>query len=579
MIKGIISKKPKTKKKPLTAEEKKRKAAEAKLKKEQKKYINQIRSIFSDAGFSRINSDDIEINFKGRSGEIDDLFLYENVLIVCEQTNGKKVGKHLMNKLYLYNEIVDNNSDFIDLVETTYKEFKSIKNTSYTNEHYKVIVLYCSKNSIPEEHKKLLSNKIKFLEYHILHYLLAITSTIKLSSRFEVLNFLGLNYNEIGENILTASLSSGNEYPGTILPESHSSFSKGYKVVTFYIDPEALISRAYVLRKDGWVDGGVLYQRALDKKKVTSMRNYLNEEKRVFVNNVIATFSEDTRFVGADRKTIEVDKITKTSPVLISLPNTFNSICIIDGQHRLYAYHEREDSLESEIKSLRKRQNLLVTAIYYPQGTTQKERAKFEAKLFLEINDKQTKTKPDLRQAIELITDPYSGTAIAKELINRFAKSGPLENLIELYSYDKGKVKTASIVSYGLKPLVKFSGSDSLYSVWTNPNKTKLLDRSDDNVLTEYIDYCATEINKIFAAFRKAIDKERWKTNGDGVVKITVINGFIAALKSLIENNKLDDITNYANKLKGINSFKFENYKSSHWAELGNDLYDQYFSK
>lgn len=568
----------KRKRKILTIEEKKKREAELKVRKEQKKYIAQIRGVFSNVGFKRIASDGKEINFKGRTGEIDDIFLYENILVVCEQTSGKKSGHHLMNKNYLYNEIINHKVEFVEFVNNTFDEFTSQKNSNYTYDQYNVIVLYCSRYGVPTEHKELLSKKIKFLDYPVLHYFLALTSTIKLSSKYEILNFLGLRFEDVGENAINTSTGSGSRYNGTILPESHSSFDRGYKVVTFYIDPEALISRAYVLRKDGWIDGGILYQRALIRNKVAAMRSYLKDEKRVFVNNVIATLSEDTRFLDSNNNTLDINGLSKTSPVSISLPNDFNSICIIDGQHRLYAYHERHDLLEAEISTLRKRQNLLVTAIYYPKGTSSKERTKFEAKLFLEINDKQSKAKADLKQAIELILKPYSATAISKDLLTKLARKGPLENFIEVYAFDKDKLKTASIVTYGLKPLVKLGGVDSLYSIWTDPNKDSLLTESNDDALVRYKAFCESEINSFLIGFKRSIDKERWTTNENGVIRVTIINGLIVALRNIIENKKTGDLEHYMLKMEGIDSFPFKDYKSSQWGALGKTLYEKFFA-
>ena len=58
-------------------------------------------------------------------------------------------------------------------------------------------------------------------------------------------------------------------------------------------------------------------------------------------------------------------------------------------------------------------------------------------------------------QEIELMINPISSVSIAKKIIEKLNESGPLSNLLEKYWYEKGKLKTASIVSFGLKPLIK----------------------------------------------------------------------------------------------------------------------------
>lgn len=50
------------------------------------------------------------------------------------------------------------------------------------------------------------------------------------------------------------------------------------------------------------------------------------------------------------------------------LPDEMNSICIIDGQHRVYAHYEGEenDPDEIEIANLRRKLHLLVTGLVFP---------------------------------------------------------------------------------------------------------------------------------------------------------------------------------------------------------------------
>lgn len=117
-----------------------------------------------------------------------------------------------------------------------------------------------------------------------------------------------------------------------------------------------------------------------------------------------------------------------------------------------------------KIAKLRNEQNLLVTGIIYPPNTQREAAERFEATLFLAINSNQTNAPAALRQEIEVILKPFSPTAIGKQVMQRLAKSGPLQGHVEAYFFDKGKLKTTSIVSYGLGPLIKLGGDDSLSS-------------------------------------------------------------------------------------------------------------------
>ena len=109
-------------------------------------------------------------------------------------------------------------------------------------------------------------------------------------------------------------------YIGSVLPEASSNFAAGYKVVSFYIDPLNLLERAYVLRRDGWRQSYTLYQRLLSKEKIDGIRRYLRQQKRVFVNNVIATLPSDTKILDGNNKVVDPQTIKKTKQVKITVP-------------------------------------------------------------------------------------------------------------------------------------------------------------------------------------------------------------------------------------------------------------------
>ena len=132
--------------------------------------------------------------------------------------------------------------------------------------------------------------------------------------------------------------------------------------------------------------------------KIRSMRKYLHDKERVFVNNIIATLPTDKiKLYNNKNELIVIDNegniqehgSTKVTLAKIEIPNETNIIGIIDGQHRAYAYHEGDDLYEERISKIRGRQNLLVTVILFPKSEPDAIRLKFEATLFMEINATQ----------------------------------------------------------------------------------------------------------------------------------------------------------------------------------------------
>jgi len=319
----------------------------------------------------------------------------------------------------------------------------------------------------------------------------------------------------------------------------------------------------------------------IGKTKIESIRRYLRSKKRVFINNIIVTLPSNTRLINSEGNTFDPRSVKKTEPVEIQLPSEYNSVGLIDGQHRVFSYYEGGNH-ESDFATLRQQQNLLVTGIIYPPSIKPEDKTKFEATLFLEINATQTNAKSDLKQAISLLLDPFSNVSIAKNIVNRLNEGGPLADRFERFFFDKSKLKTTSVVSYGVRPLVKLQGSDSLFRVWDHPSKDDLGKENNPPLLQEYIKFCAKEINLFIGAVKDGIPSERWtsdKKQKDRILTTTNINGFINCLRQIVDHDKTHAIQYYKSRLKDIDKFPFKNYRSSQYVRMGEDMYKKYFAK
>lgn len=58
------------------------------------------------------------------------------------------------------------------------------------------------------------------------------------------------------------------------MPSSHTNYPADFAVVSFYADPLSLIERAYVMRRDGWEEPDLSYQRFVKAEKLLDMREY-----------------------------------------------------------------------------------------------------------------------------------------------------------------------------------------------------------------------------------------------------------------------------------------------------------------
>jgi DGQHR domain-containing protein len=552
----------------------------------QRKQKYSIRSLFKRLGFQRVRSDGIEFTFKNRTGELDDIFLYENIVILGEYTIGKKGSEHVAKKSLLYNLINSNQTEWMEFASATFDGLEELK---YLPSEYRVKICYFSVHAVSDEIYQAL-NYLYFLNGAKFRYFDALARTIHKSARLELFKYLALDFKQIGSEVKTTS-STSRAFGGFVLPESFSSFPKGFKVVSFYADPNTLLTMSYVLRKDSWRDEEGLYQRVLMKGRMKEMRKYLTTEERVFVNNIIVTLPKETKLnePGEEGKNIDTKALEKVRDVVISVPFKSDVIGIIDGQHRVFCYHEGDDQYEKKISKLRDRQNLLVTGVIYPSGYSEPDKRRFEAKLFLEINDKQRRARSELKHSIELILSPYSTIAIAKAVVSRMNANGALRLMLQTNYFDPPRlIRTSSIVSYGLRPLLKLEGSDSLFSAWTNPQKQKLVElqkaKADpahlDPILGLYIEYCHGSINDIVLAARKRLGSEKWALADkpkDRFLTPTLINGLIVCLRFIIENGKPLSESTYEKKFSELEKIDIGKYRSSSWKALGAAIYKKCF--
>jgi DGQHR domain-containing protein len=541
-----------------------------------------IRSVFRGSGFRRVTGvSDKEFTFENQKSDFDDIFVYENLIIFLEYTTSQSsdVGAHLKPKKVIYDKINANPIGFINCLKVKFLESADQLPDNYHDSKIITKIVYCSRNDF-DSHYKLNVPDISYLDYPHARYFASVVDAIKKSALPEILNFLGIDDKKIGRDGKISVSQGGKEYPGSLLPEAHSNFDDGYKVVSFYADPEALLKTSYVLRKDGWKDSLNMYQRMISKSKIESIRAYLKKERRVFINNIIVTLPEDVKPLSESGETIDAKTLNDTAPIRIKLPERPNSVGLIDGQHRVFAYHESVSD-DAEIAQLRVQQNLLVTGIIYPKGITEPERQKFEAKLFLEINSTQTSAKSPLKQAIGIVLEPFASESIAARTLSGMAKSGPLAGFIQQHFYETEKLKTASIVSYGLKPLVKTTGSDSIFRLWGDKDKNSVAGQNDLVALERYVEFCVETINVFLRSVRRNLDKARWTTSTKvpgRVLATTYINSFLIALRLLIERENSLSEDEVRIKLAGLNEFDFSIYHSSQYARMADKIVEVFFA-
>lgn len=536
-------------KKKLTAEQK---AAQLK-KRKVLAFRKKIRSSFTDAGFTYFSTLDKHFPIGTRTVELDYLFLYENIIVICEDnTKQKKDIDHIRNKNESFAEIRNNKTAFLNWLSNTFPE-KATMVKQYRPERYFLYYIYISQTEleITEDEKNRYSNLL-FWDPETLSYFNRMAQCIQHSARYEIFRYLGLKNDEIGF--------SGSEGGKTtikapiIYPQEATGLRNGVRVVSFMMSAEKLLRTSYVLRKDSWEESMFLYQRLIEKDKVKSIRAFLAQKGEAFYNNIIVALPDNVTFEDDAGTLILVENIGDFQHCKLVLPDEMNSICIIDGQHRIFAHYEAPatEKYELQIAPLRRQLHLLVTGLIFPTEMKEPERKQIQSQIFLDINDNTKKVAPNVLTHIEMVKDPFSDIGLARRVIERLNKKRVFLNRFELSALDESKIKVASIIKFALRYLVTVTpaeGKTSLYAYWQG-NK-EAFQQKDEASLNDYIEFCANSIDLYFSAIRDAF-KSSWNDPASKMLSVISINGFIIAFNRQLNKYGVSDYPFYSSCLRKL---------------------------
>ena len=536
-------------KKKLTAEQK---AAQLK-KRKVLAFRKKIRSSFTDAGFTYFSTLDKHFPIGTRTVELDYLFLYENIIVICEDnTRQKKDIDHIRNKNESFAEIRNNKTAFLNWLSNTFPE-KATMVKQYRPERYFLYYIYISQTEleITEDEKNRYSNLL-FWDPETLSYFNRMAQCIQHSARYEIFRYLGLKNDEIGF--------SGSEGGKTtikapiIYPQEATGLHNGVRVVSFMMSAEKLLRTSYVLRKDSWEESMFLYQRLIEKDKVKSIREFLAQKGEAFYNNIIVALPDNVTFEDDAGTPILVENIGDFQHCKLVLPDEMNSICIIDGQHRIFAHYEAPatEKYELQIAPLRRQLHLLVTGLIFPTEMKEPERKQIQSQIFLDINDNTKKVAPNVLTHIEMVKDSFSDIGLARRVIERLNKKRVFLNRFELSALDESKIKVASIIKFALRYLVTVTpaeGKTSLYAYWQG-NK-EAFQQKDEASLNDYIEFCANSIDLYFSAIRDAF-KSSWNDPASKMLSVISINGFIIAFNRQLNKYGVSDYPFYSSCLRKL---------------------------
>ena len=546
-----MARKPSKKRRPkLTEEQKRQKAEEHKEKRKATTFKSKIRNVFTGAGFSYLNTTGHHITIGRRVVEVDAVYFYENILLICEDTTAKAKNKdHIRSKHEAFDEIRSNFSTFMSYLCIKFLDY-SHKLRQYDENRYFCFCLYFSTAELELTRDEIaLYSNLKFVEPKTLDYFSRMTQCIRLSSKYEIFRYLGIKNEQLG-NINSSTERKSISAP-IVYPKGTTGNIDGVRVVSFMMSAEHLLKTCYVLRKDNWEESIWLYQRLIDKKKIKNIREFLVAKSEAFFNNIIVALPDNVYFIDHDETPRAIDDLGDFEQCSVILPNDLNSICVIDGQHRIFAHYEgaASDKNEVRIAVLRKQLHLLVTGLIFPHDMPKSERIKIQSQIFLDINDNAKAVPPDVLLHIEMNRDPFSDVGIARRVIERLNKEALFLNKFEMSSLDESKIKIASIIKFALRYLVTITpteGRISLFTCW-HGNKAAI-EAKDDGTLNDYIDFCVKCLVHYFSAVRNN-NLEAWNDSDTKLLSVIAINGFVIAFTRQLAVNGVKDYDFYNEKL------------------------------
>lgn len=253
--------------------------AEQLEKRAKRAFKNKIVKTFTDAGFQYIPTNDQEMYIGLRKVEVDALFIYENIWLICEDTvKTTNIRDHIRTKNEAFGQIKGNLNLFVDELVRMFPDKEKMLR-QYDSRRIKPFALYISKEEVvlSDDDYKLFS-ELTFVQPKTLNYFQWIVQCIKHSARNEIFRFIGIRNADIGP--VSSTRESAEITAPIIYPKSFTGLKNNVRIVSFMMSAEDLLNTCYVLRKDNWSDSIWLYQRLIEKSKIKGIRSFWSRKAK-----------------------------------------------------------------------------------------------------------------------------------------------------------------------------------------------------------------------------------------------------------------------------------------------------------
>lgn len=523
---------------------------------------------------------EIKLIEKSKGMEIDAIMLYKNIICLVEITKG--AGKNIIRKIENFFEKLDKvyypEDMNLELKINTKKDVSKKKQRAETmlneiNDHIKnfkkdyelilVKLVFCPNKRLDEEFvNERQINKEFIVDKDIYEYFDEVLRRLNKDFLFnDFMHFLGIRKVDL-KKIGTSKT----RKPGRTQP---------FKVDRLELEKDRIIMYSLSLRVEDIVDYVTVLRmaRKYDKKgfqrmvKARRLRK-INEEylskNETFPNNIIIAlnpeiYNSEEEFYNKENKEL-------------TFFDEFNSLIIIDGQHRFFSF----------VKGNKLNRYILVTLIFF-KGENEEENYLLMYRMFYKINKTQERIDPNLSFILKARIDPESEENFWYEVFKKLDKIGFFAGRFsfkETTLRKKAKKSIISVIKYGgvlrLNKTYKKNGIqvDGL-NIFYGEDKEKNIGFAF-NLLKNYFDI----IEEIL--YNQKVDKNALSPREIGAL-LRLLRHFIISDKERvrklgeIENivkSKSEDATNTVGYFKNIlKLIPFQdviqlNYPTSNWAAV-----------
>ncbi len=330
-------------------------------------FENEIWSLFYNMGFKKLNTDSNFTISYGKGPHGKELTKQIDVF-ACDDETALVIECKATEKL-------DKKHDFKKDIESIHGYMNGVRKSILSEmKGVKVKFIFATRNYLLNEQdkKRLEEFDIFYLDDDKYDYYVELSNHLGNAARYQLLG-------QLFENTKIKNLD-------IVVPAISAKLGK-HQCYMFCIEPEILLKLGYVLhRSDSNNDAMPTYQRIIKRGRLKAIQEYI-DNGGYFPNSIIVSIGNTKK----RRKKLKFDLSSQEQSNSISkigllhLPNTYKSIYIIDGQHRLYGYANSKYSETNTIP---------VVAF---ENLDQQE----QTKMFMDINENQKSVPKNLRNTLE----------------------------------------------------------------------------------------------------------------------------------------------------------------------------------